>query len=101
MHQVIIEEDGETVDVIELCSDSCAQDYCEREGIEYDGWSGCHETEFTQWCQNCGVVLIGTDGSECEHQRMNVVVNRFLSIEGEKCECGNWIQVPKGFLGWT
>lgn len=100
MHEhAITDETGDTVDIIALCSDSCHRAYA---GDAYEGWSGAHESEFTTYCAQCGVVIAGVtedeNGSPCEHQRDNVVVNRFLSEEGEKCEHGLWIQVPMALL---
>lgn len=94
MHLHYIEdENGELIDAIELCSDACHRDYA---GREYAGWSGCHESEHTTYCAKCGVVIPGEDA--CEHQSSNVIVNRFLSDDGEKCEHGRWIQVPHTLL---
>jgi hypothetical protein len=94
MHEHYIEdESGELVDVVAFCSDACNRDWS---GEAYGGWSGCHETEFTVFCAQCGVAIPGQDA--CEHQTDNVVVNRFPSDTGEKCEHGNWIQVPRSSL---
>ena len=97
MHEHYIEdENGELVDVIPLCSDACHRNYA---GSDYAGWSGCHETEFTTYCAQCGVVIPGQDA--CEHQTLNVVVNRFRSEEGERCEHGSWIQLPADRLAYV
>jgi len=93
-HHRIEDERGDLVDLVTLCSDACHRDYA---GDDYQGWSGCHETEFNDWCQQCGVVIPGQDACEC--QLHNVVVNRFLSDTGEKCEHGHWIQVPASYIG--
>lgn len=85
----IKDQSGELVELVKFCSDACNRDWA---GLDYQGWSGCHETEFTTYCVACGVVIPGFDA--CEHQTSNVVVNRFLSDEGERCEHGNWIQLP-------
>ena len=92
MHEHCIDRDGETVDVVKLCSDACNRDWCADNGETYDGWAGCHETEFTDWCAQCGVVLPGQDADPC--QLANVVVNRFSRADGERCEHGAWIQLP-------
>jgi len=95
MHMHFIEdESGDTIDALHFCSDSCHRDFT---GSSYAGWSGCHESEFTRYCDACGVVIPGLDDA-CEHQRDNVVVNRFRRTEGERCSHGNWIQVPSGYL---
>lgn len=100
MHEMIIEDErGDAVDAVPFCSDACHRDYA---GAAYAGWSGCHETEFTTFCAACGVVIPGVDvdydGQPCECQSRNVVVNRFLSDEGETCEHGHWIQLPARML---
>lgn len=88
-HQVYIEEDGELVDVVWYCCDSCA-----RTDLNYNGWSGCHETETNEYCNSCGVVIPGYDDA-CECQMNNVVVNRFAIDENEICEHGNIIQLAR------
>jgi hypothetical protein len=94
MHLHYIEDErGELVDLVEYCSDACNRDH-NRDA--YQGWSGCHEAEHTTYCAACGVVIPGEDA--CEHQTDNVIVNRFLSEDGEKCEHGRWIQVPRAYL---
>lgn len=100
MHEhYIIDANGDTVDAIPLCSDACHRDYA---GAQYDGWNGAHETEFTQWCAACGVVIPGTDedddGQPCDCQRWNIVVNRFPSDDGERCKHGHWMQLPASYL---
>ena len=100
MHEhIIIDETGDTVDAVPLCSDACHREYA---GDEYAGWSGAHETEFTTWCASCGVVIPGVneddDGQPCECQTRNVVVNRFISDDGERCEHGHWVQLPATML---
>jgi hypothetical protein len=93
MHEHYIEENGELIDAIPLCSDACNRDYA---GEAYAGWNGCHESEFTTYCANCGVVIPGEDA--CEHQLDNVLVNRVLSLGGVECPHGNWIQIPATLL---
>lgn len=98
MHYHHVENsDGELVDLIAFCSDACHRDYCADHGLEYGGWNGCQEgSDYVEFCAACGVVAGGK--FECEHQRDNVVVNRFVCDDGEKCECGNWLQLPARFL---
>jgi hypothetical protein len=94
MHLHYIEdESGDLVELVEFCSDACNRDHS---GSAYQGWSGCHESEVTTYCANCGVVIAGQDA--CEHQASIVVVNRFTSETGERCEHGNWIQLPSANL---
>ena len=84
---------GNVVDVIPFCSDACQREYCRSHpDIEYDGWHGSQEGgDSVEYCASCGVVCWGHD---CDCQRDNVVVNRFPSETGEKCEHGNWLQLP-------
>lgn len=91
MHYHHIEDE---VDLVPFCSDSCHRDWCARNGAEYAGWFGCQEGgDSAEYCANCGTVCnVGHDGCDC--QRDNVVVNRFASTDGVKCEHGNWIQLP-------
>ena len=103
MHEhMIIEHGGGVIDAVSLCSDPCHRDWCQKNNEDYDGWSRCQESEFTIWCEACGVVIPGAvedeKGQPCECQMDNVVVNRFLSIEGEKCEHDNWVQLPNGYI---
>ena len=98
MHYHIITSHGETVDAIPLCSDSCHQDYDRDHGYGYCGWNGAHESlDYNSYCAQCGVIT-GCGPESCEHQRDNIVVNRFRSVDGETCEHGNWIQVPERML---
>ncbi len=98
MHYHLIEDkDGQLVDLVPLCSDACHRGWCETHGVPYTGWNGAQEGgDSVEYCANCGVVAGGA--YECEHQRNNVVVNRFRSEAGEKCECGHWIQLPERYL---
>lgn len=96
MHAHIVENGaGNVVDVIYFCSDACHQDYCDGyDDLPYEGWNGCHEGgDSVEFCASCGVVAGG--GYECSHQRDNVVVNRFICDDGEKCECGHYLQLPR------
>ena len=79
------DENGEMVDISDYCSDACA-----RTDEDYDGWAGCHEVEFTTYCENCGVVIGGLD-PECEHV-YPVVVNLIGVPENEYCEHGTLIR---------
>src|SRR5215510_11626134 len=101
-HLVIDDERGDIADIIKLCSDSCARSYAESNGLEYGGWNGANETEFTDYCAQCGTVLPGVstddEGTPCKCQISNVVVNRFDSADGVKCGHGNFIQLPVSML---
>ena len=89
---------GDRTDVIPLCSDSCHREYDAKHKLDYEGWNGTQEgSDSNEYCANCGVIVsCGEDA--CEHQRDNVVVNRFTTTEGEICEHGNWIQLPERML---
>mgnify|MGYP003627665358 FL=1 len=65
MHLHLIEDaNGQLVDVVELCSDSCHQYYCDSHDLEYRGWYGCCEAEFNTTCEECGDLIEGVEG-EC------------------------------------
>jgi hypothetical protein len=98
MHYHHIEDDrGDLVDLVPFCCAACNQSWCRDNGMEYQGWNGCQEgSDYPEWCANCGGYAGGA--IECEHQRNNVVVNRFLSEEGEKCSHGHWLQLPSSML---
>lgn len=94
MHVHLIENGaGNIVDAVPFCSDACHRAYCaSHSDLTYGGWHGCQEGgDAVEFCAACGVVCWGYD---CDCQRDNVVVNRFASDSGEKCEHGNWIQLP-------
>ena len=93
MHYHYIEDSrGDLVDLVPFCCDNCHRAWCERNDAAYGGWNGCQESaEYVEFCANCGVAA---GGYECDCQRDNVVVNRFLSRDGERCKHGNWIQLP-------
>ncbi len=103
MHYIDIEDDdGELVDLVNLCADSCARDYCQQTDETYRGWNGAHEAEFVTFCEMCGVVAGGLDMSSC--QMSNVIVNRLLSADGERCiehDGEHWIQLPASRLDPT
>lgn len=90
---------GDLTDEIPFCSDSCHYGYDLSHGIPYEGWNGALSgSDSNEYCANCGVICsCGEDA--CEHQRDNVVVNRFITVEGEQCEHGNWIQLPESMMG--
>ena len=100
MHIHIVEnEHGHIQDTIPFCSDPCHRAYCASHPDigAYGGWNGCHEGgDYPEFCAACGVYCGGTP--ECEHQRDNVLVNRFTSETGEKCEHGHFVQVPAKML---
>lgn len=97
MHYHCVEENGDIVDLVPFCCDACHQQWCRDTGTTYGGWYGAQEGgDYVEFCANCGVVAGGA--YECDCQRDNVVVGRFVSDEGERCEHGNWIQLPASSL---
>lgn len=99
MHIRIVEDArGDTVDALNYCSDACHRGHA---GDAYQGWNGAHEHEHTDYCAACGVVIVGDTVDGCYCQYANVIVNRFLSEYGVKCEHGNWIQLPASYLRGT
>ena len=99
MHYHYIEDErGELFDVVPFCCDSCHRAWCKKEGVEYDGWCGANEGgDSVEFCANCGTVAGGA--YECDCQRDNVVVNRFLNTKGIKCKHRHWIQLPEKIVG--
>lgn len=93
----IDDEDGNLCDLVPFCSDSCHRDWCEAHKVPYNGWNGANEgSDSPEFCAYCGVYAGG--GYDCDHQLDNVVVNRFLSDDGERCDCGHWLQLPASYL---
>lgn len=95
MHQHYLEHHGETLDVVPFCSDACHRAWCLRHGEPYGGWNGCHEAENPEYCANCGVLCGAPLPCGCN---AGVVVNRFLSEDGERCEHGGWLQIPADYV---
>ena len=55
VHLYMVEDtDGNLVDVIEFCSDSCHRAWCAERNVPYEGWNGCHEFNAPVQCQCCG-----------------------------------------------
>ena len=93
-YHYITDAHGDIVEAVAFCSDSCHREWCRENDQEYGGWNGCHEGgDYPEFCAQCGVYAGGTP--QCDCQANNVVVNRFPSAQGEKCEHGNWIQLPE------
>jgi hypothetical protein len=91
---------GDLANVIPFCSDACHQDWHRPvHHRKYEGWNGAHDgADYTEYCGQCGVVASAGEDS-CEHQRENVIVNRFRTPDGEMCGHGNWIQLPQKMIG--
>ena len=94
MHVHYVEEDGELVDIVPFCSDSCHRTWCRENNERYGGWNGVQPGGYSsEWCASCGVITWAGDEA-CDCLKNNVVVGRFPRESGEKCEHGNWIQLP-------
>jgi len=93
-------DNGDLEELIPFCSDSCHREWHRRNKTAYDGWNGSHEgADYNEYCASCGVIAHAGDEDACEHQRGNIVVNRFTTEEGETCEHGKWIQLPRERIG--
>lgn len=55
--QIIEDENGDMIDYIVYCSDSCNR----SSNPDYQGWYGCHEISTTQPCAACGQTVEGLD----------------------------------------
>ncbi len=59
MHYHDIEEsNGDLVDLIPYCSDTCHR---LDQGEDYQGWNGCYELQFSEPCSGCGAPIRGID----------------------------------------
>ena len=64
LHYVMIDNsEGDLIDAIPVCSESCARQYCSDNGLDYDGFNGCHELEFDDYCGSCNSVIVGIEGA--------------------------------------
>lgn len=102
MHIHPIEDaDGEIIDAVNLCSDSCHRDYCEAAGVDYPGWSGAHEPDpdVLLYCDQCGVRLTAAPVQDCDWDCVPIDVNRLPTDEPiDHCEHGVPGQVPVRLL---
>lgn len=62
-HEVNDTRTGDLLDLIVFCSDWCHRQWCQETANTYEGWNGCHELEFTDWCANCGEPVPGVKGA--------------------------------------
>lgn len=85
-------------DVIPFCSEGCRNDFARRHAYGEALYMES-DNSVNEYCAECGVVMIGPDDDWCECQRDNIVVNRFISGNGERCEHDNWIQLPAENVG--
>lgn len=103
-YQLLIEDDGQLVDTLPVCSRGCARDVAHVEALE-DDKPLPYEPEFDTWCLGCGVIMGGhasalEDGTEdCRH-RYPIVVNRLWVETAEVCEHGVTIQQPISLTIW-
>jgi len=62
-HILLIEDShGDVVEGHTVCSDSCHRSLAVELNVPYNGWYGCVELEFDDYCQSCGDLLHGVDG---------------------------------------
>ena len=57
-------ESGDLIDLIVFCSDNCHWSYCHDNDLDYAGWNGCHELEFSEYCAQCCDSIAGVNGWE-------------------------------------
>jgi hypothetical protein len=68
-HEYLVEDDnGDLVDTVTLCSDSCHQQYCRDNDLEYMGWNGCQEIQFTEPCAQCECPVMGVFNSQDDYE---------------------------------
>jgi len=46
---------------VPFCSDGCHYWYCRENGLEYEGWNGCHEHPYADECRECGTLIQGVE----------------------------------------
>ena len=64
MHYVMIDNsEGDLIEAIPVCSESCGRQYCSDIGLDYGGFNGCHELEFDGLCGSCNSVIVGVSGA--------------------------------------
>jgi hypothetical protein len=90
MHYCQVEDShGELVELVPLCSDTCHRDYCERHGLDYAGWDGCHEgSDYPEWCAACGIRASAGLSTECANDCMPIVVAIIGEPPSGKCPHG-------------
>ena len=72
---IIEDEKGNAVDQKVYCSDLCHRHNCG----DYEGWNGCHEISFTQFCEaeDCEEIVKGLDVSGMNEEEFR----EYLEIE--------------------
>lgn len=86
--ECIEDANGDILEYIEVCSDSCHRDYCNRVGIVYGGWNGCHESDINTYCAQCGVRIAVDTESDCDGTCIPFVVNIIYPDSTVVCEHG-------------
>jgi len=74
---------GDLIDLVPFCCDSCHQAWCAHYGEAYDGWNGCQEeADYPQWCAMCGVrCALGTE-EPCVVECLPLVMNLLTPTPG-------------------
>lgn len=49
---------GDLIDITVFCSDPCHSEWCETNGLKYEGWNGCHTPPHDYECANCGMGVV-------------------------------------------
>lgn len=85
---------------IPACSDGCAREYCDRAGIPYAGWNGCHEgPDYPEYCAMCGVRCAVGIESECSADCMPTSVGILPgNYAGEYCPHGHALAIDPAEL---
>ena len=53
---LVTDQNGDTVDIVTFCSDTCHQRWTENTGNKYEGWYGCQEMPSPAVCASCETV---------------------------------------------
>lgn len=77
--------EGQLVDLVPLCSDTCHRSYCGANSLTYEGWNGCHELPTGQLCAQCGDYIHGA-----EHDPDTPVI-----YEAPCIECGHLVMTDE------
>lgn len=86
--EYIEDSKGDILEYVEVCSDSCHRDYCDRVGIVYGGWNGSHESDINTYCAQCGVRIAVDIESDCDGNCIPYVVNIICADHGDYCAHG-------------
>lgn len=87
--EYIEDANGNILEYMMVCSDSCHRNYCDRVGIVYGGWNGCHEGGDTgEYCVQCGVRMSVDTDSDCDGTCIPFVVNIISPDPARVCAHG-------------